>query len=121
MDFLNDYGLFLAKTVTLLIALIILLVVLVGVGHKQRRVERGHIEVRSLNDAIESVSFTLKDAVLNPEALKQDVKNEKKRAKALQKSQKQAARPARIRNNVSLLSTLRAMCRPARWINFEKR
>ena len=92
MEFLNDYGLFLAKTVTLLIAMIILLVVLVGVGHKQRRVERGHIEVRSLNDAIESVSFTLKDAVLNPEALKQDIKNEKKRAKALQKSQKQAVK-----------------------------
>ena len=92
MEFLSEYGLFLAKTVTLLLALIAVLVVLIGAGHKQRRVERGHIEVRSLNDAIEAVSHTLKDAVLDPEALKQDIKQEKKNAKALQKRQKLAAK-----------------------------
>ena len=92
MEFLSEYGLFLAKTVTLLLALIAVLVVLIGAGNKQRRVERGHIEVRSLNDAIEAVSHTLKDAVLDPEALKQDIKQEKKNAKALQKRQKLAAK-----------------------------
>jgi serine protease SohB len=49
LEFLSEYGLFLAKTVTLLLALIILIVVMVGVGQKQRRGDRGHIEVRSIN------------------------------------------------------------------------
>jgi serine protease SohB len=92
LEFLAEYGLFFAKTVTLLLAILVVIVVLVGAGHKQRRVDRGHIEVRSLNEEIDTVSNTLKDAVLNPEEFKQDVKNEKKRAKALQKSQKQAAK-----------------------------
>ena len=92
MEFLAEYGLFFAKTVTLLVAILVVIVVLVGAGHKQRRAERGHIEVRSLNDEIDAVSHTLKDAVLNPEEYKQDLKDEKKRTKALQKSQKQAAK-----------------------------
>lgn len=90
MEFLSEYGLFLAKTVTLLLALIILIIVMVGVGQKQRRGDRGHIEVRSLNDVIESVGQTLKQAVLNPEALKQEIKDEKKRLKSQSKDQKKA-------------------------------
>jgi serine protease SohB len=90
LEFLSEYGLFLAKTVTLLLALIILIVVMVGVGQKQRRGDRGHIEVRSINDVIESVGQTLKQAVLNPEALKQEIKDEKKRLKSQSKDQKKA-------------------------------
>ena len=90
MEFLAEYGLFLAKTVTLLLALIILVVVVVGVGQKQRRGDRGHIEVRSINDVIEGVGQTLKQAVLNPEALKQELKDEKKRLKSQVKDQKKA-------------------------------
>ncbi|MFT7044586.1 MAG: serine protease SohB [Cyclobacteriaceae bacterium] len=92
MEFLSEYGLFLAKTVTLLLAVIVVIVVMVGVGQKQRRGDRGHIEVRSLNDVIEGVGQTLKQAVLNPEALKQELKDEKKRHKLLTKDQKKAVK-----------------------------
>jgi serine protease SohB len=90
LEFFSEYGLFFAKTVTLLLSLIVLIVVMVGVGQKQRRGDRGHIEVRSLNDIIESVGQTLKQAVLNPEALKQEIKDEKKRLKSQAKDQKKA-------------------------------
>jgi serine protease SohB len=92
LEFLSEYGLFLAKTVTLLLALIVVIIVMVGVGQKQRRGDRGHIEVRSLNDVIEGVGHTLKRAVLNPEALKQELKDEKKRHKLLTKDQKKAVK-----------------------------
>jgi serine protease SohB len=92
LEFLSEYGLFLAKTVTLLLAVIVVIVVMVGVGQKQRRGDRGHIEVRSLNDVIEGVGQTLKQAVLNPEALKQELKDEKKRHKLLTKDQKKAVK-----------------------------
>ncbi|MFT4719185.1 MAG: serine protease SohB [Candidatus Azotimanducaceae bacterium] len=96
LEFLSEYGLFLAKTVTLLLALIVVIVVMVGVGQKQRRGDRGHIEVRSLNDVIEGVGQTLKQAVLNPEALKQELKDEKKRHKLLTKDQKKAVKTGEV-------------------------
>lgn len=92
LELFSEYGLFLAKTVTLLLALIVLIVVVVGVGQKQRRSDRGHIEIRSVNDVIEAVGQTLKQAVLNPEALKQELKDEKKRLKLQAKDQKKALR-----------------------------
>jgi len=96
LEFLSEYGLFLAKTVTLLLALIVVIIVMVGVGQKQRRGDRGHIEVRSLNDVIEGVGQTLKQAVLNPEALKQELKDEKKRHKLLTKDQKKAVKAGEV-------------------------
>ena len=96
LEFLSEYGLFLAKTVTLLLALIVVIIVMVGVGQKQRRGDRGHIEVRSVNDVIEGVGQTLKQAVLNPEALKQELKDEKKRHKLLTKDQKKAVKTGEV-------------------------
>jgi serine protease SohB len=96
LEFLSEYGLFLAKTVTLLLALIVIIIVMVGAGQKQRRGDRGHIEVRSLNDVIEGVGQTLKQAVLNPEALKQELKEEKKRHKLLTKDQKKAVKAGEV-------------------------
>jgi len=92
LEFLLEYGLFLAKTVTLLIAIIVVVVIVVGLGQKTRHTERGHIEVSSVNDSIENITRTLKHVVLTPEALKQHSKSEKKRHKAEVKSQKKAAR-----------------------------
>lgn len=82
MEFLAEYGLFLAKTVTLLIALIVIVVVIIGLGQRTKRSDRGHIEVRSLNDTIENMTRTLKYAVLNPNRFKRDEKQRKKRKKA---------------------------------------
>jgi len=96
LEFLSEYGLFLAKTVTLLLALIVVIIVMAGVGQKQRRGDRGHIEVRSVNDVIEGVGQTLKQAVLNPEALKQELKDEKKRHKLLTKDQKKAVKTGEV-------------------------
>lgn len=92
MEFLADYGLFLAKSVTLLVAFIIVLSLLAGMSQRHRRSERGHIEVRSLNDLVDGVTQTLRQAVLSPAALKYDEKAEKKRAKAREKEEKKAAK-----------------------------
>ncbi len=92
MDFLAEYGLFLAKTATILIALVILVIVVVGLGHRGRQVDKGHIEVLSVNDNLENITRTLKQVVMNPEAFKQDLKDEKKRAKQGQKAKKKEAK-----------------------------
>ena len=49
LEFIADYGLFLAKTVTLLIAIVVVIIVAVGMGQKNRPGDRGRIEMRNIN------------------------------------------------------------------------
>ena len=92
MEFLFEYGLFLAKSVTVLAAILVVIAFIAGASQRQKEPETGHIEVRNLNDSLMSVTQSLKSVVLNPEARKQDEKQEKKRAKERQKEQKQEAK-----------------------------
>ena len=92
MEFLFDYGLFLAKIITLLVAIIIVIITIIGMSHRTRHPEKGHIEVFSLNDNIENITRTLKHVVMNPQALKLESKAEKKRHKEEAKVQKQEAK-----------------------------
>lgn len=89
MDFLTEYGLFLAKTVTMLVAVLIVIVALFGMGQRQRKAEKGQIEVTHLNQDLEEMTNTLKQIVLEPHALKQELKRKKKDLKREQKEQKE--------------------------------
>ncbi len=89
MEFLLEYGLFLAKSVTVLVAILVVITVIFGMSQKQQDSESGHIEVKNLNDTLHAITHSLKSVVLNPELRKQDEKEEKKRSKEKQKSQKQ--------------------------------
>jgi len=89
LEFLTEYGLFLAKTATILVAVLVVIMVIIGMGQRARRPDRGHIEVRSLNENVDRITQTLKHAVLNPDAFKREVKRQKKQDKQEQKSQKQ--------------------------------
>lgn len=89
MDFLTEYGLFLAKTVTMLVAVLIVVVAVFGMGQRQRKSEKGQIEVTNLNQNLEEMTDTLKQIVLEPHALKQELKKKKKDSKREQKEQKE--------------------------------
>lgn len=95
MEFLSDYGLFLAKAVTLIICLIVVLSIVMAFRQREQRSEKGHIEVTKLNERYKHMADTLKHAALEPEQLKQESKAEKKKAKldkaALKKSLKARA------------------------------
>ena len=92
MEFLAEYGLFLAKTVTILVAVLVVVFAIIGLGHRARRVEKGHIEVRSLNDAIDDSARTLKHAILDPDSFKRDEKHRRKEDKQERKARKREAR-----------------------------
>ena len=92
MEFLVEYGLFLAKSVTVLVAILITIAFVVGSSQRQKTDDTGHIEVKDLNDSLKAVTQSLKNVVLNAEAMKHDSKQEKKRQKELQKSQKKDAK-----------------------------
>lgn len=87
MEFLTEYGMFLAKIVTLLIGLG-MLVTLVANASKIRTREKGHLEVTSLNTKFDNLKRSLEDAMLRPEQRKSVAKSRKKQEKAEKKAAK---------------------------------
>lgn len=88
MEFIFEYGLFLAKTATLVVAVLMVVAVMFALGSKGRRPDRGHIEVTSINDSLSNVTRTLKQMVLSESAWKAEAKVEKKQQKEQKKSEK---------------------------------
>ena len=91
MEFLSEYGLFLAKSITLLAAVLIVIIFLVGINQKGRSTDRGHLEVRSVNDNLEGITRALKQKVLDADGFKQEEKLRKKSEKSERKSRKKVA------------------------------
>ncbi len=86
MEFLSNYGLFLAKSVTIVIAIAVVVGILVSASMRGRRSsERGHIEITKLNDIYMDMADTLKSAILDAEQYKKVLKQEQKEEKAKKK------------------------------------
>lgn len=92
MEFLTDYGLFLAKTVTFVIAVFVVLSLLVSAGIRGKKTEKGQIQVTKLNDKYKATRAALEHAVLDDEQLKLLEKDEKKRVKVEKAEHKKAAK-----------------------------
>lgn len=87
MEFLTNYGLFIAKTITLLIALMIAVGILVSASQKGQKDEE-HIEIEKLNDKFDNYKETLQQSLLSSDELKAQKKLEKKKAKEQKKADK---------------------------------
>ncbi|MCE7903850.1 MAG: protease SohB [Gammaproteobacteria bacterium PRO9] len=84
MQFLLDYGLFLAKVVTVVVAIVA--VVVLSVGMSKKGSSEGSLTVEKLNDKYRDLQQQLRQALLDKAARKKDQKQEKKRRKAEQKA-----------------------------------
>ena len=80
MEFLSDYGLFLAKTLTLVLAVGLLLVIIASVSAKKRS-PKGELSVTDLGERLRQQSRRLKAELLDKKGLKALSKKEKKAAK----------------------------------------
>lgn len=83
IEFLADYGLFLMKVVTIVVAIVVIIGVASAAG---RRASHEGLEVESLNKKYRALAQTLRSAVLNKGALKKEAKEEKRRQKEERKS-----------------------------------
>ncbi len=93
MEYLIEYGMFLAKAATIVIAIAIVVGIIVSAGRSQKRGEKkGSIKVTKLNEHFEELHDALRDSVLNKEQLKLVAKEEKKKAKSEKKEEKQQAK-----------------------------
>lgn len=92
MEFLMEYGLFLAKSITVLVTIALIVALVVSAGHRGKGADKGHIEVTHLNDKFDSIQDALKDAIFDAEERKHEVKEQQKKEKAEAKARKKAAR-----------------------------
>lgn len=106
-EFLADYGLFLAKTLTVIIGI---LLVLSGVGSlvaRRREAREGHVEVKNLNQHLEEMQQDIEDEVFDEQRLKQLHKEQKKADKREAKERKRALKkgeePAPERKRIFVL------------------
>jgi serine protease SohB len=85
LEFVADYGLFLAKSITVVIAIVVVIITIAVSGVRTRKSTRGHIEVKKVNDSIHAMEYTLVDAVLDTDQKKELAKAEKRKEKDKQK------------------------------------
>ena len=89
IDLLLQYGLFLAKAVTVVIAALFIIITIANVGERRRHHEEdGDIEVMRLNERFEHFANTLRMTVLDRNALKAYFKNQKEKDKKAEKEPK---------------------------------
>ena len=79
MEFLSEYGLFFAKVITIVIAIIIVIGAMAAQAMKNKSVGsvHGHIEVKNINNLFKDFEHQMKDVVLSHEAFKADEKEQK--------------------------------------------
>ncbi len=94
MEFISNYGLFLLKAITIVIATLACVMGIVGISLRNRMA--GHreeqLEITSLNDTYKAMHAALEDALLSPAQLKAQSKQQKKKDRNEAKLDKKKAK-----------------------------
>jgi serine protease SohB len=85
-DFFFDYGLFLAKTATFLLAIAAVIALTARFASRDGLRGRDKLEIKKLNTRYDNMALALKSEILTAHEFKDVMKAEKKRAKAWEKS-----------------------------------
>ncbi|MEJ6078915.1 protease SohB [Vibrio sp. 1-Bac 57] len=91
MDYLMQYGLFLAKAVTFVITIVAVLIAIIALTSKQKA-KKGELEITDLSEQINDTKTSISEQLLTPAQLKAKHKEDKKTHKAEQKEQKALAK-----------------------------
>lgn len=70
MDYLLQYGLFLAKVATVVLSLVVLVGVLIGLSNRARKQAQGELEIEHLNESLEEMADAIQLATLSPASRK---------------------------------------------------
>lgn len=97
-EFLSQYGLFLAKSVTLVAAILMVAAGLFSLVREARQHhDRERLEVKNLNERFEDMADILNHSLLSDSELKQEKKKHKAEEKAKRKAEKHGDAPQRPR------------------------
>lgn len=89
LEFLFEYGLFFAKALTIVVAIVATLVFVIAISSKQKGEPSGNLSLDSLSEGFDELAQMGKRALLSKEELKQIQKEEKKAQKSAKKEKKQ--------------------------------
>jgi len=81
LDFILEYGFFLAKTATIVIAIVAVILVLVGVTNRKQAHSKDSIEITKLNQKYDDMAMILNANILQKDELKKLKKEEKVKQK----------------------------------------
>ncbi len=90
MEYLYHYLLFLAETVTVVAALIVVIASLASFGMRRQQQQSGHLEVRKLNDYFSDLKLSVQEAMLPAAAVRKQRKRESKEARKVAKKEAKA-------------------------------
>lgn len=92
MEFLQEYGLFLAKAATVVVAIGAIIGLMVAAGQARRTPKQGYIEVRKYNEDVEDMTDTIEDLIMDKYQLKSRRKAQDKQLKEEAKQAKKQAK-----------------------------
>ncbi len=97
-DFIANYGMFLAKTITLIVALLLAVGGILLLASHGRNSAKERLDIKKINDKYEEMATTVKAAILSKDELKKDLKNSKlqKKAKTSQLKNGQQQTPKKV-------------------------
>lgn len=85
-EFLLEYGLFLAKTLTILATIVVLVVFLLMLGGRKQGGKKDSLEIKQLNKKYQDMAMALNLNMLPKDALKKQLKEDKAKQKEKQKT-----------------------------------
>lgn len=88
MEFISEYGLFLAKAVTLVVAVVIIVSVVVSAAHRDRDDHDGELKINKLNDRYRKLRESMQQKLMSDSERKAYEKSRKKEQKAEKKAEK---------------------------------
>jgi len=88
VEFLAEYGAFLLKAVTIVVAILVVIGGVVSISMRNRRSDDGELVVKKLNDELDNHKEDLEYALYSKEELKALEKDKKKEDKAKEKAEK---------------------------------
>lgn len=103
MEFLTDYGLFLAKTVTFVVAVLVIVTAVVSAAHRKQDGDEsdGELHVKRLNEGFKRLKENLHQKLLGDSDRKAWQKARKKQKKAEAKAEKKAAKSGESKEDVT--------------------
>jgi len=92
LEYLYEYGLFLAQALTFVVAALLLVAGVVALGQRHKARAEGHIEIRKVNEKYRDIADAMRAAMTDPAAQKLAEKARQKAKKAEAKAAKKRAK-----------------------------
>ena len=95
-DFFFEYGLFLAKTLTIVAAIAVLVWFFVALAGRKQQDKRDSLQIKKLNRRYNDMAMAMNASMLHKDGLKKYLKEEKEKLKTAVKELKSGSHPKRI-------------------------